>query len=279
MNILYIHGLNGSLSPEKQAILERYGKVQAPTIDYENMSDSIKWLHERYKNMQLDVIIGSSMGGFASYHLSKLMLRPALVFNPALAYRSVFQNTPKTPETNGSTISVVLGAKDSVIDPKSTLDYLGDSLKQPQDYNIRIRHNLEHRIPVNVFAEETISFFERLAQPSGIKKRLFLDDIRSIDMVYHKTFESEFDIVRTYGDFVAYISTHGLPDFISFDNDLGMDDDGNLAPDGLAAAKWLVYESGLNLRHLQYNVHSANPVAAEQIRGLLENYIKFLNKS
>lgn len=279
MNILYIHGLNGSLSPEKQAILERYGKVQAPSIDYEDNSDSIKWLHDKYKNTQLDVIIGSSMGGFAGYHLSKLLLRPALVFNPALASRSVFQNTPDTPETNGSAISIVLGAKDTVVDPKSTLNYLGDSLKQLQDYHISIRHDLEHRIPVPVFEEELTLFFERLTKPSFKKKRLFLDDIRTIDMVYHKTFESEFDTVRTYEAFVDYISKHGLPDFISFDNDLGLDDDGNLAPDGLAAAKWLVYESGLDLRPLHYNVHSANPVAAEQIRGLLGNYIKFLNKS
>ena len=90
--------------------------------------------------------------------------------------------------------------------------------------------------------------------------------------------EPEFDIVRTYDDFVKYIIKHGLPDFISFDNDLGLDDNGNLAPDGLAAAKWLVYESDLDLRNLKYKVHSANPVAAEQIRGLLGNYIGFLKK-
>ncbi|GGW53707.1 hypothetical protein DFQ11_101226 [Winogradskyella epiphytica] len=96
-------------------------------------------------------------------------------------------------------------------------------------------------------------------------------------MVYEKTFESEFDIVRSYDDFVNYITTYGLPEFISFDNDLGLDENGNLAPDGLAAAKWLVYESGLDLRRLQFKVHSSNPVAANQIQGLLDNYIKFLN--
>jgi hypothetical protein len=36
-------------------------------------------------------------------------------------------------------------------------------------------------------------------------KKLFLDDIRTIDMVYDKSMESEFDIVRTYEDFVDYI--------------------------------------------------------------------------
>ena len=106
-------------------------------------------------------------------------------------------------------------------------------------------------------------------------KKLFLDDIRTIDMVYDKSLEAEFDIVRNYADFVTYIQTNGLPDLISFDNDLGLDETGQVAPDGYAAAKWLVYESGLDLSELTFKVHSANPVAAEQIRGLLNNYIRF----
>ncbi|OMP32707.1 cyclic-phosphate processing receiver domain-containing protein [Mangrovimonas sp. DI 80] len=109
-------------------------------------------------------------------------------------------------------------------------------------------------------------------------EKLFLDDVRTVDMVYDEGMVANFDIVRTYEEFVGYIMTNGLPEFISFDNDLGLDDHGEVAPDGLAAAKWLVYESGLDLRNLKFKVHSANPVAAEQIRGLLTNYISFLNK-
>ncbi len=109
-------------------------------------------------------------------------------------------------------------------------------------------------------------------------KKLFLDDIRTIEMVYDQTMEKEFDIVRTYEDFVHYIEKNGLPEFISFDNDLGLDENNEVAKDGYAAAKWLVYKSGLDLRNLKFNVHSANPVAADQIRGLLNNYIRFLNE-
>ena len=101
-------------------------------------------------------------------------------------------------------------------------------------------------------------------------------------MVYDKSEIPNFHIVRNYDDFVEYIKTNWLPNFISFDNDLGLDNRGELAPDGYAAAKWLVYKSGLDLTNLEFKVHSANPVAAEQIRGLLNNYIKHLkseNKS
>lgn len=108
--------------------------------------------------------------------------------------------------------------------------------------------------------------------------KLFLDDIRTVGMVYSNMSETDFIIVRNYHDFVSTIQKNGLPSYISFDNDLGLDDDGNVAPDGYAAAKWLVYESGLDITKLEYHVHSANPVASEQIRGLLENYKKHLRK-
>lgn len=110
-------------------------------------------------------------------------------------------------------------------------------------------------------------------------KKLFLDDIRTVEMVYDTKIVNDFDIVRNYEDFIAYVKNKGLPKFISFDNDLGLDEKGEVAPDGYAAAKWLVYKSGLDLSELEFKVHSANPVAAEQIKGLLNNYITHLKKN
>ncbi|MEO1051873.1 MAG: cyclic-phosphate processing receiver domain-containing protein [Bacteroidota bacterium] len=107
-------------------------------------------------------------------------------------------------------------------------------------------------------------------------KKLFLDDLRTVDMVYDKKSINKFDIVRSYDEFIDYITRNGLPEFISFDNDLGLNEAGEVAPDGYAAAKWLVYESGLDLKNLQFKVHSANPIASQQIEGLLNNYIAFL---
>lgn len=118
-----------------------------------------------------------------------------------------------------------------------------------------------------------------LLEDTNEMKKLFLDDIRSVDMVYDKVMVHEFDVVRSFNEFLEYIKKNGLPHFISFDNDLGLDDYGEVAPDGYAAAKWLVYESGLDLKNLEFKVHSANPIAAEQIKGLLNNYIKHLNES
>ena len=109
--------------------------------------------------------------------------------------------------------------------------------------------------------------------------KLFLDDIRDVKMVYKNLKEEDFVIVRNFEDFKQVIIENGLPELISFDNDLGLDENENIAEDGYAAAKWLVYESGIDLRNLKFNVHSANPVAAQQIQGLLDNYIRFLKSS
>lgn len=106
--------------------------------------------------------------------------------------------------------------------------------------------------------------------------RLFLDDIRTVRMVYPDRKESDFVIVRNHLAFKETIMREGLPDFISFDNDLGLDEQDVLAPDGYTCAKWLVYESELDLRELTFYVHSANPVAKVQIESLLNNYIRHL---
>ncbi len=108
--------------------------------------------------------------------------------------------------------------------------------------------------------------------------KLFLDDIRAVKNVYPQLDEHDFTIVRSYAGFVTEIKSKGLPAFISFDNDLGADEQGNILPDGYACAKWLVYESGCDLTTLQFYVHSANPVAKKQIEGLLNNYIHFLSQ-
>jgi hypothetical protein len=106
---------------------------------------------------------------------------------------------------------------------------------------------------------------------------LFLDDLRTVDMVYPGQSDN-FVVVRSYAAFVKNVEENGLPAFISFDNDLGEDDDGIVLPDGYECAKWLVYESELDLRNLKFKVHSANPIAKVQIQSLLTNYIRFLKE-
>jgi len=107
-----------------------------------------------------------------------------------------------------------------------------------------------------------------------MKKNLFLDDFRFPRDVYPETDENEFDIIRSYGDFVDYIKENGLPDFISFYNDLGFDwQRGKKHPTGFDAAQWILKESGLSLKGLSFKVHSSDASARVKISELLEPFV------
>lgn len=114
-----------------------------------------------------------------------------------------------------------------------------------------------------------------------MKTILWLDDIRNpfkehkVSVRYVCSKGLEIDIrdveivwVKTQPEFENYIKENGLPDLISFDNDLGL---GN--GEGYDCAKWLVeYCMNNNVQLPEWYVHSANPVAIENIETLLHNF-------
>jgi hypothetical protein len=99
--------------------------------------------------------------------------------------------------------------------------------------------------------------------------KLFLDDVR-------EPYEADFVIARSFDDALKIIEEKGFPYFISFDHDLGED-----IPTGFDFAKWLV-EQDMDFNVLpanfSFNVHSANPVGAENIKGYLSSYLVFRNR-
>ena len=99
--------------------------------------------------------------------------------------------------------------------------------------------------------------------------KLYLDDER-----FPKG--KEFVIVRSYDEFVRWIYTHGMPDYISFDHDIASYDNDGHEKTGLDAAKYVVdYCIDNNVKCPDFNVHSANPVGADSINSLLTNFKNF----
>lgn len=164
MNILFLHGLESKLSEQKRAILEIYGTVIAPDLDYKLNPDVIQNLYDEYKNQDINAIIGSSMGGFAAFHLASSMGVCALLYNPALPYRnSVVQHIPSNLQKKQSPLMrIILGGQDDVIKAKDNLGFLAQNCFKNTDYAILIKNDLAHQIPVDVFEEETKAFFESL---------------------------------------------------------------------------------------------------------------------
>ena len=80
-------------------------------------------------------------------------------------------------------------------------------------------------------------------------------------------------VVRGRDELIALVEREGFPEVVSLDHDLGED-----VPSGMDCARWLV-EQGIarqiDPRTIEWNVHSANPVGAANIRGLYRSWIKF----
>ena len=132
------------------------------------------------------------------------------------------------------------------------------------------------------------------------KTLLWLDDYRDpfdkkIDWMVFSPIGRNVNViwVKTYDEFVNYITNHGLPDGISFDHDLAdehyresmYDKDGHYSnyyndgtfkeKTGYDCAKWLTNYCMLKNYELpSYNVHSANPVGKQNIISVLETFKK-----
>ncbi len=128
-----------------------------------------------------------------------------------------------------------------------------------------------------------------------MKRLLWLDDTRNPledDWLVFSPIEQPFKVfwLKSYYEFVDWITAYGLPDAICFDHDLGdnfeLREKGqfehwfnvveNREYTGKDCANWLVdYCLDNNLDLPKYNIQSANPVGKENIKSLLENFQKF----
>lgn len=90
---------------------------------------------------------------------------------------------------------------------------------------------------------------------------LYLDDVRPTPDNYQRVYD--------YDKFVHFIEENGVPDFISFDHDLGE------GKTGFDCAKFLVeYCLDHDIKKINFRVHSQNPVGKENIEYLLHNFNK-----
>lgn len=136
------------------------------------------------------------------------------------------------------------------------------------------------------------------------KKLVWIDDYRDPkDSGFLSKYCPEFEKfrkdviwVKNYNEFIEWIGKNGLPDKISFDHDLA---DEHYAPQnryadyntwsseqnfkektGMDCAKWLIDYCLDNETELpEFSIHSANPSGAENIRGILVNFLIHQAKS
>lgn len=108
--------------------------------------------------------------------------------------------------------------------------------------------------------------------------QLFIDDLRElsyIDKVEKAQKFKNWRVARTVPEALAMIDEEGcFPNFISFDHDLGEGQE-----DAIRLVHQMVEMDMLGVYgfvgDFDYVVHSANPVGADNIRGLLNGYLNF----
>ncbi|WP_417236213.1 YqiA/YcfP family alpha/beta fold hydrolase [Bizionia paragorgiae] len=125
MNILYLHGLMSSNQSVKIDWLKEKHTVFNPLLKYKESGQSIfADLEELIENNTIDLIIGSSMGGYLGFHLGNRYQIPTLLFNPALAKESEFKPEVKIVDNTSILHTLVLGQDDEVVIPSQTLQFL-----------------------------------------------------------------------------------------------------------------------------------------------------------
>jgi len=150
MKVAFFHGLESPHRSKKNNVLDKlfYAKdVYAPAMDYKNpelYSIVLKHLEQH----PVDLLIGSSMGGYFAHNLSTLVNVPTLLFNPAFHSRSFEPEHIVSGQYRPLQI-IVLGKNDTVVDPLKTTAYI---LQKEYDFPTGIAiENIEHRTPSDIF--------------------------------------------------------------------------------------------------------------------------------
>ena len=144
MKVAFFHGLDSKVMSEKTyALREKFDDVYDPSMDYTDPNMFEKVLKHLQDN-PVDLLIGSSMGGYFAYCLSTQLGIRTLLFNPAVHSRPLDPVvTLGDKETNHL---VVLGTQDNVIKPSETVKFFRDV------NNVTIvNEEIGHSIPIEIF--------------------------------------------------------------------------------------------------------------------------------
>jgi pimeloyl-ACP methyl ester carboxylesterase len=156
--IIYLHGLDGSLSQEKKTVLERCFDIVAPQLDYRNTPDMFGQLDKLVRNEKPDAIIGNSMGGCFAWYLAMYHALPALCFNLALGYRSISIDLPGL-KSNNNPVVFVIGGKDTVVQADENFAWIRQHANP--NFVLKWYNEMEHRVDIDTFSYEVELFTKK----------------------------------------------------------------------------------------------------------------------
>jgi esterase/lipase len=153
--ILYLHGLDGSLSQEKKEVLEQHFEIAAPQLNYRNTSDMFEKLNGLFVSANCDAVIGNSMGGCFACYLSMYHSVPALCFNPALGYCPVDIRLPEL-KCNDNPVVFVIGGEDDIVPAVENFTWIRQHINS--NFVLKWYNKMGHRVDITTFAVEIKAF-------------------------------------------------------------------------------------------------------------------------
>lgn len=157
MKILYLHGLDSHLQNDRREVLQHYGDIQAPILDYKKTPNLFQLLQEKY--IDTDAIIGSSAGGLVAYYLAQTLQKPALLFNPALNFRNEMPIVTTFDSSYTKYMRIVIGLQDEIIPAWDSLNIIKNDISASQNIEVHLINAMKHSYPIEIFQRETDLFF------------------------------------------------------------------------------------------------------------------------
>ena len=146
MKVAFFHGLESApISDKSEYLLSAFPDAYVPAMDY-SKSGLFDEVLKEVKKRNIDLLVGSSMGGWFAYCISTLTGIPTILFNPAVHSRtmepSVYRGSSRANHT------VVLGKSDNLIDPQKTKNWF--KTDGVGSFNYKMENN-GHRTPIGIF--------------------------------------------------------------------------------------------------------------------------------
>ena len=183
MKILYLHGLESKPNCEKVEWLQSQGhEVTSPKINYKDKNVDLN----QYTKTKFDLIIGSSMGGYAAYMLGKQTGTDLLLLNPALHSRTFDPNFRLSSKDSllCPNVYLAVGEQDKIIEPLRTVDILLHDTEVNFDMDNYILGEHGHRTTVDFFKD---AFIDATGNPPPFDSQgnPIEDDFMDIEHTWH----------------------------------------------------------------------------------------------
>lgn len=152
MKAIWLHGMGGSPNQEKIKLMEEYGlKTHALHMDYNAEPLKFEILRDYCIEHKIELLVGSSYGGFLGFWLSEELGIPCLLLNPAVSLRGKKRTMPNMTAFQSPLCLVAVGNQDDKIDHERTLLFMDKDRREGKKILTKVVENEGHGFSMQAF--------------------------------------------------------------------------------------------------------------------------------